>query len=155
MRSRIEDCVSSLGTEENRGINNLILSSVMLSIATTRNQLHNLVYSSLLKVQASQLNVDIKKFTDKAIKNLIQIQALQVDNKLCMKANMNVTIKSQSSNELMAVEENISDVNKCQRSIVLTGSSCLKLSNIGKAAMKGTKQEILLYNITNWCHFNC
>ncbi|XP_053594792.1 helicase POLQ-like isoform X2 [Microplitis demolitor] len=148
LRSRIEDCVSSLGTEENRGINNLILSSVMLSIATTRNQLHNLVYSSLLKVQASQLNVDIKKFTDKAIKNLIQIQALQVDNKLCMKANMNVTIKSQSSNELMAVEENISDVNKCQRSIVLTGSSCLKLSNIGKAAMKGCidlKTAYILY----------
>ncbi|XP_057323585.1 helicase POLQ-like isoform X3 [Microplitis mediator] len=147
LRSRIEDCVSSLGTEENRGINNLILSSVMLSIATTRNQLHNLVYSSLLKVQASQLNVDIKKFTDKAIKNLIKIQALQVDNKLCMKANMTVTIQSQSS-ELMAVDENISDVNECQRSIVLTGSSCLKLSNIGRAAMKGCidlKTAYILY----------
>ncbi|CAG5075502.1 Similar to HELQ: Helicase POLQ-like (Homo sapiens) [Cotesia congregata] len=106
LKSKIEDCVSSLSSEENRGINNLILSSVMLSLVKTRTQIHDLVNTSLLKIQASQLNIDIKKITDDAIKNLIKIKALQVDNKL-MKANMTIGIQSQLPAESTDVDRSI------------------------------------------------
>lgn len=108
----------------------------MLSLVKTRAQIHDLVNSSLLKIQASQLNIDIKKTTDDAIKNLIKIQALQVDNKL-MKANMTIGIQSQLSTESTDVGSSNSNSNNSRRSIVLTKSSCLKLSNLSKAAMKG------------------
>ncbi|KAH0554790.1 helicase POLQ-like isoform X2 [Cotesia glomerata] len=147
LKSKIEDCVSSLSSEENRGINNLILSSVMLSLVKTRIQIHDLVNSSLLKIQASQLNIDIKKITDDAIKNLIKTKALQVDNKL-MKANMTIGIQSQLPAESTDVDSNNSGSNNSRRSIVLTRSSCLKLSNLSTAAMKGSidlKTAYLIY----------
>ncbi|XP_034939312.1 LOW QUALITY PROTEIN: helicase POLQ-like [Chelonus insularis] len=127
LTSKIEDCVSTLNVEEDRGINNLILSSVMLSLATTRNELQNLIQSSLLNVQASKLNINIKECTDNAIIKLIKAQVLKIKYKPCYQSNMAVHIQSQMDNES----------NSAKKSIVITATSKLELSTLGKAAMKG------------------
>ncbi|KAG8041686.1 hypothetical protein G9C98_000684, partial [Cotesia typhae] len=55
-----------------------------------------------------------------------------------MKANMTIGIQSQLSTESTDVGSSNSNSNNSRRSIVLTKSSCLELSNLSKAAMKGS-----------------
>lgn len=141
LTSRMDDCLSTLHLEEDRGINNLILSSILFSIAATRSDLHKLASMTLLGVQEKRLNVSVKDITDKAIGNLLKAGVLRVKRSGDFDPNVTVGILSQ-------FVENEPKVKKGKRTIVLTANTILELSPLGRAAMKGTMQSLkndLLY----------
>ncbi|XP_015122481.1 helicase POLQ-like isoform X2 [Diachasma alloeum] len=134
LTAKMDDCLSSLHTEQDRGLNNLLLSSVMLSLASNRDELHKLVSMSLLGIQSSRLNVDIEQIVDRAIISLIKARPLKVKE-----IDDNETIAS------IIMESHFTDDStvepkpkKAKQSIILTRKSPLELSTLGKAAMKGS-----------------
>ena len=112
--SKIEDVLSSLHTEEDKGIYNLILSAVLLSIAKNINDLYNLTTKTLLSVQEIRLGVKIKEVTDKAILALLEKEVLKIKGKKPLDNNSKETEKSVPSDDAE-----------------------LELSSLGRAAMKG------------------
>lgn len=111
----MEDVISSLHTEEDRGIHNLILSAVLLSIAKTINDLYSLTAKTLLSVQQNRLGANVKEVTDKAILDLLEKEVLK--------------IKGQNATN--------SDSKKKSK-VVPSEETELELSGLGRAAMKGS-----------------
>ena len=133
MTSKIEDVLSSLYKEEDRGIFNLIMSSVLLSIANTRIDLHKLTARTLLSVQQNRLGLKVKDITDKAISALIKKGVLKVKEK--KEANndskdITVIIPSQDHVSTFRSEE--------VKKVVIFPDTELELSLLGRAAMKGS-----------------
>lgn len=134
LTSRMDDCMSTLHLEEDRGINNLILSSVMLEIATTRSDLHKLVGLTLLGVQQNRLNVNIKTVIDDAITVLLKAAVLRVKRSGDFDPNITVGIESQINEDVNYKPKN----KKGKRCIMLSTNTILEPTPLGRAAMKGT-----------------
>ncbi|KAK2579380.1 hypothetical protein KPH14_003244 [Odynerus spinipes] len=78
LMSKMDDSLSTLHIEKDKGINNLILSAILLSIATTPTELYNLVAMSLLGVQQKRLHIDLQKIMNETIDDLLQNGILKV-----------------------------------------------------------------------------
>lgn len=111
MTSKIEDVLSSLHRESDRGLNNLILSSVLLSMAKTKTELRKLIDRTLMKLQEKRLCINVEEITEKAISDLLEKGIL-------------IGIHKEINSDLLE-DEKISDDTE------------LDLSHMGKAAMKG------------------
>uniref|UniRef100_A0A0C9PWZ8 HELQ_1 protein n=3 Tax=Fopius arisanus TaxID=64838 RepID=A0A0C9PWZ8_9HYME len=134
LTSKMDDCLSSLHIEEDRGLNNLLLSSVMLSLASNRDELHKLVSMSLLGIQSSRLNTDVREIVDKAIVSLIKARPLKVKEIDDNGSAASIIMQSQFIDETTLEPKS----KKSKQSIILTRKSRLELSTLGKAAMKGS-----------------
>lgn len=141
----MDDSISSLHEEIDRGINSLIISAVLLSIASTRADIHELVSKTLLKVQESRLDISVKEVTDKALANLVKSGVLRVKKeqlaKCFSKPDLNTTVifptQIQRNEDDVKGEES---AGKKKKSIVeLTNSTQLELCPLGKAALKGNE----------------
>ncbi|XP_012280090.1 helicase POLQ-like [Orussus abietinus] len=137
LTSKMDDSLSTLHKEEDRGIYNLILSSVLLSLATTRSELHKLMSKTLLSVQEGTLGVNTKKVTDKAIAELVKTGVLCVNQQqgkgTLVDSNVTVVFPTQVPTDS---PQAVSPQNS--KSIILKSSTVLDVSYLGKAAMKGS-----------------
>lgn len=135
LTSKMDDCLSTLDKEIDRGINYLILSGILLSLVKTRQEIHRLVSFSLLALQAKRRHINIKEIVDQSIINLVQSNALLIDKKI-YNSNFTIEISSQKSSSNNHNDDDDND--DIKSSIIdMTMMSHLKLSNLGKAAMKG------------------
>ncbi|XP_058790306.1 helicase POLQ-like isoform X2 [Phymastichus coffea] len=141
LSSKMDDSISSLHEEKDRGINNLIISSVLLSVASTRADVHKIMSKTLLKVQEDRLCVSVKEVTDKALVSLLRnhILRLKETNSIKSDSNLDTSVRFPTQIEQNEVdEETKKSVKKTKNIIYLTNSTELELCPLGKAAMKGS-----------------
>ncbi|XP_003705469.3 mutagen-sensitive 301 isoform X1 [Megachile rotundata] len=136
LESKMDDCISSLHVNKDRGINNLILSAILYSIAKTRFELQKLATRTLLNIQQERLGINIKHIVDSAITELLKSGVIKVKDKSksidVYQPNITVAIPSQITCP------NESDIEKkVKKSIQLMNDTKLDLCNLGRAAMKG------------------
>ncbi|XP_046747948.1 helicase POLQ-like isoform X2 [Diprion similis] len=135
LTSKMDDCISTLHIEEDRGINNLILSSILLNLATTRSELHKIAGSTLLGIQQKRLNISTNKITDKTVTKLMKsgvIKVKQVTN--YSEINPNLTVVIQSQDNLKKAQET---PQRRKKIVKLSRTTKLEVCKLGKAAMKG------------------
>ncbi|XP_046624134.1 helicase POLQ-like isoform X2 [Neodiprion virginianus] len=135
LTSNMDDCISTLHVEEDRGINNLILSSILLNLATTRSELHKIAGTTLLGIQQKRLNINTNNITDKTITKLIKtrvIKVKQVTN--YSEINPNLTVLIQSQDNLKTAQETPRPRKKI---VKLSRTTKLEVCKLGRAAMKG------------------
>ncbi|KYN36744.1 Helicase POLQ-like protein [Trachymyrmex septentrionalis] len=132
--SQMDDSLSSLYIENNKGLNNLILSAIQLNIASTRSELHKLTTTTLLSIQQNRIGVNLKTITDETITALLKCGIIKVKSKDSNTGNPNVTviIPSQAS----TCKKNLS-VKKGVKTVTFTSETEFQLCNLGQAAMKG------------------
>lgn len=141
----MNDSTSSLHTESDRGINNLIMSSVLLSIAKTRLDIHKLLSKTLLKIQEHKLKINVKEIVDKAISQLLKNGVLRIKQENPTKTSSifdeTFFFPSQINNENDTSQSIMSPNSEKKRNkkkrILLVNSTELELSPLGRAAMKG------------------
>ncbi|CAL1683577.1 unnamed protein product [Lasius platythorax] len=134
LTSQMDDSLSSLHIENNRGINNLILSAIQLNMATTRSELHKLTAASLLNIQQNRIGVNMKAITDETITALLKCSVIKVKSKGRNTGNPNITVVIPSQ-EPMHMEK--SPVKKGKNMIAFTSETEFQLCDLGQAAMKG------------------
>jgi len=130
----MDDSLSSLHIESDRGINNLILSAIQLNIATTRSELHNLATATLLNIQQNRMKINLKMVTDETITNLLKCGMIKVKNKGYNIGDPNITIVIPSQ-EPIYIEK--SATKKGIKTITFTSETKFQLCQLGHAAMKG------------------
>ncbi|XP_078051698.1 mutagen-sensitive 301 [Augochlora pura] len=138
LMSKMDDCLSTLNIESERGINNLILNATLFSIAKTRSQLHKLSKRTLLNIQQQRLNVNVKHVADKAITEFLKSGVMKVkqeqSNYKGFKPNVTVAIPSQDEDSVNKIKE----VNQKKKVVKLLRETELELCSLGRAAMKGS-----------------
>lgn len=138
LSSKMTDSVSSIHTEKDAGINNLITSSVLLCKSSSRSRLHEILNKSLLKIQAHSLDIDISRVTDDTIKELLETGTIKLKTnrveKKFVKPNISVCIPSQFIQNSLITE---TETQKAKIKIDLKNDTELELSPLGKAALKG------------------
>lgn len=139
--------MSTLCSEEDRGINNLILTSVMLSLTPTRSKLHELTSLSLLGVQAPRLNIKIKDSTDQAIIKLMKSEVVKIKKVSHSYTNMDIVIQSQVDNDTI---DSLAEPKISKRTITLKGTTAVILSDLGRAAMKGLTKTYIIFIKSNY-----
>lgn len=142
----MDDSISSLHEEKDRGINNLIISSVLLSIAKTRSDIHAILSKTLLKTQENRLGINLKEIVDKALVQLLKTGVLRVKKENASetfgKANVTVFFPTQTNDLSMDENNHLSPKNaksKKKKTITLMNSTELELCPLGRAAMKGAQ----------------
>ncbi|KAG5320009.1 HELQ Helicase, partial [Acromyrmex heyeri] len=132
--SQMDDSLSNLYIENNKGLNNLILSAIQLNIASTRSELHKLTTATLLSIQQNRIGVNLKTITDETITALLKCSIIKVKNKDSNIGNPNVTvvIPSQAS----TCKKNLS-VKKGVKTVTFTSETEFQLCDLGQAALKG------------------
>ncbi|KAK0159433.1 hypothetical protein PV328_010310 [Microctonus aethiopoides] len=147
LTSKMEDCISNLNTDEDRGINNLIMSSVMLSLASTKDELHQIVSKSLLGIQSSRLGIKTNDITDLAITKLMKEKVLKVKTEPIIHGDTAVLIQPPIINTKISKDLS-TNMKSNERSIITrTKKNVLELSDLGKAAMKGCIDLQSAYNL--------
>ncbi|KAM0724825.1 Helicase POLQ-like [Formica fusca] len=134
LTSQMDESLSSLHIENDRGINNLILSAIQLNMATTRSELHKLTAATLLNIQQDRIGVNMKTITDETITALLKCSVIKVKSKGCNIGNPNVTVVIPSQ-EPMYMEK--SSVKKGIKTVAFTSETEFQLCDLGQAAMKG------------------
>ncbi|XP_012054135.1 PREDICTED: helicase POLQ-like [Atta cephalotes] len=134
LTSQMDDSLSSLYIENNKGLNNLILSAIQLNIASTRSELHKLTTATLLSIQQNRIGVNLKTITDETITALLKCGIIKVKSKDSNTGNPNVTvvIPSQTS----TCKKNLS-IKKGVKTVTFTSETEFQLCDLGQAAMKG------------------
>lgn len=136
LKSKMDDSLSTLHIDKDRGINNLILSAILFSMATTRHELHKIVKRTLLNIQQKRLNVNIKQIVDETITEFLKSGVIKIKEKErnvnISKPNISVIFPSQDISSCPTTIET-----KKKRIIKLTNNSKLELCSLGRAAMKG------------------
>ncbi|XP_014480295.1 PREDICTED: helicase POLQ-like isoform X2 [Dinoponera quadriceps] len=133
--SQMDDSLSSLHVENDRGINNLILSAIQLNMATTRCELHKLMAATLLNIQQNKIGVNLKTITDETITALLKCGMIKVKSK-DKTGNRNVTIVIPSQ-ESTRTEKSLKLAKKGVKTVTFTGETEFQLCDLGQAAMKG------------------
>ena len=136
LMSKMDDSLSTLHVDKDRGINNLILSATLFSIATTRSELHKLAKRTLLNIQQQRLSVNVKRIADETVTEFLKSGVIKVKIKEktvdVYKPNVTVAVPSQGKcPNAKSVEI------KGKKTIVLTSETELELCDLGRAAMKG------------------
>lgn len=138
----MDDSLSTLHIDKDRGINNLILSAILFSMATTRYELHKIVKKTLLNIQQKRLNVNIKQIVDETITDFLKSGVIKIKEKErnvnILKPNVSVMFPSQEISSSPTTIET-----KKKRIIKLTNNSKLELCSLGRAAMKGKYNFII------------
>lgn len=138
----MDDSLSTLHIDKDRGINNLILSAILFSMATTRYELHKIVKKTLLNIQQKRLNVNIKQIVDETITDFLKSGIIKIKEKErnvnILKPNVSVMFPSQEISSSPTTIET-----KKKRIIKLTNNSKLELCSLGRAAMKGKYNFII------------
>ncbi|XP_060824355.1 helicase POLQ-like isoform X2 [Bombus pascuorum] len=136
LKSKMDDSLSTIHIDRDRGINNLILSAILLHIATTRCELHKLAKKTLLNIQQKRLNVNVKQIVDDALTEFLKANVMKIKEKETnldiFKPNVSVVFPSQtiSSNDTIIETQR-------KRILKLTNETELELCSLGRAAMKG------------------
>ncbi|KYM99877.1 Helicase POLQ-like protein [Cyphomyrmex costatus] len=134
LTSQMDDSLSSLYIENDKGLNNLILSAIQLNIASTRSKLHKLTISTLLNIQQNRIGINLKAITDETITALLKCGVIKVKSKNSNTGNPNVTvvIPSQASTckKNLPVKEGV-------KTVMFTSETEFQLCDLGQAAMKG------------------
>lgn len=140
--SQMDDSLSSLHIEKDRGLNNLILSAIQLNIAATRSELHKLTAATLLNIQQTRIDVDLKTITDTTITALLKCGVIKVKSPGPPTGDRNVTVVIPSQNSERAERENPSSVKQGVKTIKFTKETEFQLCDLGEAAMKGKSKQI-------------
>lgn len=137
----MDDSLSTIHLERDRGINNLILSAILLRIATTRLELHKIAKKTLLNIQQKRLNVNIKQIVDETLSEFIKAGVMKIKKKEKnvdkFKSNISVVFPSQD----ISSNDTIKEI-KGKRILELTNETELELCSLGRAAMKGRNNFI-------------
>lgn len=147
LRSKMTDSLSTLHIEKDRGINNLILSAILLSIAVTRMDIHKISKRTLLAIQQCRLNIDLKKVVDDALTTFVKSGVMQVKKtkeNIGSKPNTTVTFPSQETNVNQTFNAPIG-----KKRVALTHSTELELCSLGRAALKGSIDMQSAYTLYN------
>lgn len=138
LMSQMNDSLSSLHIENDRGINNLILSAIRLNMATTRSELQKLTAATLLNIQQNRIDVNLKAITDETVTKLLKCDVIKVKGKGDNTGNITVAIPSQ---EIMkSPKEGV-------KTVTFTSETEFQLCDLGQAAMKG---EILNVRVADF-----
>ncbi|XP_071878783.1 mutagen-sensitive 301 [Bombus fervidus] len=136
LKSKMDDSLSTIHIDRDRGINNLILSAILLHIATTRCELHKLAKKTLLNIQQKRLNVNVKQIVDDALTEFLKANVMKIKEKETnldiFKPNVSVVFPSQT----ISSNDTIIETQK-KRILKLTNETELELCSLGRAAMKG------------------
>ena len=137
----MDDSLSTIHVEKDRGINNLILSAILLRIATTRFELHKIAKKTLLNIQQKRLNVNIKQIVDETLSEFLKANVMKIKKKDKtnfdkFKPNISVVFPSQD------ISSNDTKETKGKRILELTNETELELCSLGRAAMKGRQNFI-------------
>ncbi|XP_020293025.1 helicase POLQ-like [Pseudomyrmex gracilis] len=143
--SQMDDSLSSLHIEKDRGLNNLILSAIQLNIAATRSELHKLTAATLLNIQQTRIDVDLKTITDTTITALLKCGVIKVKSPGPSTSDRNVTVVIPSQNPERA--ENPLSVRQGVKTIKFTKETEFQLCDLGKAAMKGPIDLNIAYTL--------
>ncbi|XP_076646413.1 mutagen-sensitive 301 isoform X2 [Halictus rubicundus] len=138
LTSNMDESLSKLHVNRDRGINNLILSATLFSIAKTRSDLHKLAGKTLLNIQQERLNVNTKQITDQAVTEFLKSGVMKVkkNQSSCVGFKPNVSVIIPSQNEDCA--DKITETNSKKKKVVMLLSETeLELCNLGRASMKG------------------
>ncbi|EFN77230.1 ATP-dependent DNA helicase HEL308 [Harpegnathos saltator] len=139
LTSQMDDSLSSLHVENDRGINNLILSAIQLNMATTRYELHKLMDITLLGIQQNRLDVNVKSITDETITALLKCGVIKIKNKdKISNPNVTVVIPSQESTDIEKLKSSKKEV----KTVTFTSETKFQLCDLGQAAMKGKNGPI-------------
>ncbi|XP_014224131.1 helicase POLQ-like [Trichogramma pretiosum] len=143
LRSKMDAATSSLHEDIDRGINNLIISSVLLNIANTRKDIHAIVSKSLLKVQENRLGINVKEIADKALASLLKAGVLRVKQKeksrTYIKLDATVVYPTQIDDIFEEMKVPSKPIEKPTKTIIkLVNDTEIELCPLGKAAMKGS-----------------
>ncbi|XP_014219348.1 helicase POLQ-like [Copidosoma floridanum] len=150
LSSKMNDTTSSLHTEVDRGINNLIISSVLLSTVTTRLSIHELISKTLLQIQEDKLGINVKQIVDKALTQLLNSGILRVKqtNTANSPSDLNTSVifpsqivSSSDENDTSLVMTKNSPANEKKKNKIYTtlvNSTEIELCPLGRAAMKGS-----------------
>ncbi|XP_039302244.1 helicase POLQ-like isoform X2 [Solenopsis invicta] len=132
--SQMDDSLSSLYVENDRGLNNLILSAIQLNMASTRSELHKLTTATLLSIQQNRIGINLKAITDETITALLKCGVIKVKSKDNNSHNCNVTVVIPSQESTCV--ENL-PVKKEVKTIIFTNKTEFQLCDLGQAALKG------------------
>lgn len=140
--SQMDDSLSSLHIEKDRGINNLILSAIQLNMATTRCKLHKLMTGTLLNIQQSRIDVNLKTITDETITALLKCGVIKVKSKDCKTGDRNVTVIIPSQFHSTHTEKVLKSPKKGVKTVRFTSETEFQLCDLGQAAMKGISGKL-------------
>lgn len=132
--SQMDDSLSSLYIEGDRGLNNLILSAILLNMASTRSELHKLAATTLLSIQQNRIGINLKAIVDETITALLKCGVIKVKSKGSNTGNPNVTVVIPSQEPMCT--KNL-PVKKGIKTITFTSETEFQLCDLGQAAMKG------------------
>lgn len=136
LKSKMDDSLSTIHIDRDRGINNLILSAILLNIATTRCELHKIAKKTLLHIQQKRLNVNVKQIVDDTLTEFLKTSVMKIKEKETnfdiFKPNVSVVFPSQTIPSNDTIIET-----KRKRILKLTNETELELCSLGRAAMKG------------------
>ncbi|CAL7945074.1 unnamed protein product [Xylocopa violacea] len=133
LKSKMDDSLSTLHLDKDRGLNNLILSAILLSIARTRFELHKIANRTLLNVQQKRLNVNIKEIVDKTIIELLKASVIKVKREHASLIALDTTIVFPSQD----ISPSSISTKTNKKTVKLTRETKLELCSLGRAAMKG------------------
>ncbi|XP_044758071.1 helicase POLQ-like [Coccinella septempunctata] len=138
LKSPMDKSMSSIHENEGKGLRHLLLSCIALGIANTRSELQAVTNKTLWAVQ-NKNQAEHKKLTDKIIKNLFTLGALQTNNPSLNieRVASNVSLKLETT---INSEENIEsqDTNKSKKKhLLIQKNTKLVISKLGIAAIKG------------------
>ncbi|KAJ6632923.1 Helicase POLQ-like [Pseudolycoriella hygida] len=143
----MDEAASGLHLSDGKGLNNLILSSIGLGIASSLNDLKDLVSRTLLAVQAERLGLNINEIINQTIKDLFKLKALTAS------ASPNNCSNVEFENSVASIDEestlNDSKTKKKQINVVLKPSTQLNISEMGKASFKSSidlRKSQIIYN---------
>lgn len=123
----MDEAASGLHLSDGKGINNLILSAIGLGIAVCLNDLCSLLSKTLLAVQAERLGLNIEKVAKERVKKLFECKALTA---------LDATQELSSSNEEFDNSAEDLNITRTQRKFLLTPSTTLNITQMGKASFK-------------------
>ncbi|XP_012216296.1 helicase POLQ-like [Linepithema humile] len=141
LMSQMNDSLSSLHTENDRGMNNLILSAIQLNMATTRSEFQKLTAATLLNIQQNKIDVNLKAITDETVTKLLKCGVIEVKGKGGNTGNPNVTVAIPSQEIMKSPKEGV-------KTVTFTSETEFQLCDLGQAAMKGPidlKTAYILY----------
>lgn len=147
LTSKMDDCMSTLHTEEDRGMNNLVLSCILLDIATTRSDLHEVIANSLLGIQQEKLGVNTKNITDKTITRLMKAGAIKIKEVTSfseVNPNLSVVIPSQDPNATKTPKKP-PPPQTGKKIVQLSSKTKLEVCKLGRAAMKGEHTKYICF----------
>ncbi|XP_063708458.1 helicase POLQ-like [Culicoides brevitarsis] len=131
--SPMDEAKSSLAIDETFGLQSFVLSAIELGLANTRDDLQKIATKTLLFLQATRLNINVKQKIDKIIADLYKTNAI----KLKSEQNGSYIIQRNCSVIVETTQNPFNDTKIAKStSRCIKGKAPLEVSVQGKAAIK-------------------